>query len=47
MTDEVKKLMELPDENPTVATITDIEKLKEQAFFQKGKNGDIVGKDRI
>jgi hypothetical protein len=42
VTDEVRKLMELPDESPTVATITDIEKLKEQAFFQKGKNGDKV-----
>lgn len=37
----VGKLMELPsDETPTVATISDIEKLKDQAFFQKAENGD-------
>lgn len=37
----VGKLMELPaDESPTVATIADKEKLKEQAFFLKAENGD-------
>lgn len=40
---EVGKLIDLPfGEDPTVATITDIEKLKDQSFFQKGKNGDKV-----
>lgn len=40
---EVGKLINLPlGEDPTVATITDIEKLKGQSFFQKGKNGDKV-----
>lgn len=35
------KLMELPsDETPTVATISDKEKLKEQTFFAKAENGD-------
>lgn len=37
----VGRLMELPtDESPTIATIADREKLKEQAFFLKSENGD-------
>lgn len=39
---EVGKLVALPDETPTVATITDITKLANQPFFQKAKNGDKV-----
>lgn len=40
---EVGKLIELPSgEDPTVATITDIEKLKDQPFFKNAKNGDKV-----
>lgn len=39
----VGKLIELPtDEDPSVATIADISKLKDQAFFVHGKNGDKV-----
>ncbi len=39
----LEKLMELPkDEIPTIATISDKEKLKEQAFFTKAENGDIL-----
>lgn len=35
------RLMELPaDETPTVATVLDIEKLKDQPFFAKAQNGD-------
>ena len=30
------------DEKPTVATITDIEKVKDQPFFKNAKNGDRV-----
>lgn len=37
------KLMELPkDEVPTIATISDKEKLKDQVFFNTAENGDIL-----
>ena len=36
----VSNLMELPDENPSLATVQDVEKLKEQKFFEKAQNGD-------
>ncbi len=40
---QVGKLIELPKgEQPTVATITDIDKLKSQPFFQQAKNGNKV-----
>lgn len=40
---EVGKLIELPaGEIPTVATVTDVDKLKSQTFFQNAKNGDKV-----
>ncbi|MBI3380343.1 hypothetical protein HY029_06335 [Candidatus Gottesmanbacteria bacterium] len=41
--EKLGKLMELPtDEVPTVATISDKEKLKNQPFFVRAKNGDKV-----
>ena len=41
--DQVSKLIILPlDEEPTVATVTDIEKLKDQAFFANAQVGDKV-----
>lgn len=42
VTNQLGKLMELPNEEPTVATILDYTKLKDQPFFAKAKNGDKV-----
>lgn len=43
MVSEVGKLIVLPSgETPTIATVTDITKLKSQPFFQNAKNGDKV-----
>ena len=41
LTDRIGKFMELPvDEQPTLATVTDQEKLKSQNFFTHAQNGD-------
>lgn len=40
--DKVSKLIELPNESPTVATVSDVTKLKNQQFFKNAQNGDIV-----
>lgn len=42
LVDSVRRLMVLPDEQPTVATVTDPEQLKSQPFFLKAKKGDKV-----
>lgn len=43
LTEAVGKLIDLPKgEDPTVATITDANKLKDQAFFKNAQNGDKV-----
>lgn len=43
VTSSISRFMELPtDEEPTLATVTDAEKLKSQDFFKKALNGDRV-----
>lgn len=39
---KVGALTNLPAEEPTVATVTDIQKLRTQAFFANAQNGDRV-----
>lgn len=38
----VGKLMRLPDEQPTIATVEDTSKLKDQSFFRYAEKGDKV-----
>jgi len=41
--EEVSKLVDLPsDEEPTIASVVDASKLKDQPFFAKAENGDRV-----
>ena len=40
--EKVRKLTDLPDEVPTVATVTDVNSLSGQPFFAKAQNGDKV-----
>src|SRR3989338_1368134 len=43
LVETVGKIIELPSgEEPTVATVTDAAKLREQSLFQKAQNGDKV-----
>lgn len=39
---KVGLLVELPDEQPTIATVSDVSKLQTQPFFAKAQNGDKV-----
>jgi hypothetical protein len=42
LVEKVSKLMVLPSGTPTVATVLDKEKLKDQAFFNNSENGDKI-----
>lgn len=43
LVDKVGALINLPkDEEPSIATVSDKEKLKEQAFFKEAENGDTL-----
>jgi hypothetical protein len=39
---DISKHMQLPDESPTLATVNDVGKLKNQEFFKNAQNGDKV-----
>jgi hypothetical protein len=39
---QIGKLIELPKEIPTIATVSDVTKLQDQQFFSQAKNGDKV-----
>jgi hypothetical protein len=39
---KVGKLVALPNEQPTIATVNDISKLKDQPFFAQAENGDKI-----
>lgn len=40
--DDLGEIMILPEETPTLATVTDPEKLKDQPFFANAKAGDKI-----
>lgn len=40
--EEVKKLMIIPDEVPTIVTVSEKERVQSQKFFEKAENGDKV-----
>ena len=39
---QVSQIMVLPEEKPTLATVTDPDRLKDQPFFAKAETGDKV-----
>lgn len=40
--EKIKAIIELPDEEPSTATVTDVESIRNQPFFAKAKNDDMV-----
>lgn len=42
LVDQIGKTLVLPSETPTLATVNDVTKLKNQEFFQNAQNGDKV-----
>ena len=39
---KIQNLMTLPEETPQFATVSDVEKIRNQPFFSNAQNGDIV-----
>lgn len=39
---KIQKLMTLPEESPQFALVSDVEKVRNQPFFSKAENGDVV-----
>lgn len=39
---KIQKLMTLPEETPQFATVSDVEKIRNQPFFNNAQNGDVV-----
>lgn len=42
MLEKIRTIIELPDEEPSTATVTDVEKMRDQPFFAKARIGDVV-----
>lgn len=42
ITDQIQGAIDLPQETPTLATVSDVERLKAQVFFKNAENGDKV-----
>jgi len=42
LTKQIGTYLQLPDESPTLATVSDVGKLKSQDFFKNAQNGDKV-----
>jgi hypothetical protein len=40
--EKLGELMEIPNEDPTIATVSDVTQLQDQQFFEKAQNGDVV-----
>lgn len=42
ITDQIRDAVDIPSETPTLATVSDVERLKSQLFFKNAENGDKV-----
>lgn len=42
ITDQIRDAIDVPNETPTLATVSDVERLRSQVFFKNAENGDKV-----